>query len=65
MIIINIHSNDLIKQIFIKLNTLLPSSAPVERLFSYAGQINNPKRGRLSDLNFRNLVILKSNSHLF
>ena len=60
-----IHSNDLIKQIFIKFNTALPYSAPVERLCSYAGQINNPKRGRLTDLNFRNLVILKSNSHLF
>ena len=60
-----IHSNDLIKQIFIKFNTPLPSSAPIERLFSYAGQINNPKRGRLTDLNFSNLVILKSNSHLF
>ena len=60
-----IHSNDLIKQIFIKFNTPLPSSAPVERLFAYAGKINNPKRGRLTDLNFSNLVILKSNSHLF
>ena len=60
-----IHSNDLINQIFIKFNTPLPSSAHVERLFSYAGQINNPKRGRLTYLNFSNLVIFKSNSHLF
>ena len=60
-----IHSNDLINNIFIKFNTPLPSSAHVERLFSYAGKINNPKIGRLSNLNFSNLVILKSNSHLF
>ena len=60
-----IHSNDLIKQIFIKFNTPLPSSAHVERIFFICWEINNPKRGRLSNLNFTNLVILKSNSHLF
>ena len=34
-------------------------SAPVERMFSIAKLINNPKRNKLND---DNLVILKANS---
>ena len=50
-----------IKKIFKRYNTTLPSSAPVERLFSFAGMVHSPKRSRLSDTNFEQLVLLKAN----
>lgn len=50
-----------IKKVFIKYNTILPSSAPVERLFSYATMTNLPKSHRLSDTTFEKRVVLKAN----
>lgn len=46
---------------FIKFNTALPTSAPVERMFSFASLVNSPKRNRLSDENFEIFVLLKAN----
>jgi len=50
-----------IKKLFVKFNTNLCSSAPVERLFSFAGFIHCPTRRNLSDHNFEKLVFLKGN----
>ncbi|KAL7635162.1 UNVERIFIED_CONTAM: hypothetical protein RMT77_014148 [Armadillidium vulgare] len=51
-----------VKKVFLHYNTPLPSSAPAERLFSFAGHIHSPKRSKLSDNMFETLVIPKSNS---
>lgn len=51
-----------IRKAFIKYNTSLCSSAPVERLFSFAGFINSPTRGTLCDKTFETLLFLKGNS---
>jgi hypothetical protein len=50
-----------IQAVFFRYNTPLPSSAPVERLFSYATMINLPKCNALSDEMFERRVVLKAN----
>jgi hypothetical protein len=50
-----------IKQVFLEYNTPLPSSAPVERLFSYAGMHNLPKSNRQADKLFKARVLMKAN----
>lgn len=49
-----------LKRVFIKYNTPLPSSASVERLFSFASMTNLPKSHRLSDEQFEKRVVLKA-----
>ena len=48
----------IIKMLFIKYNSILPSFAPVEK-FSIATNINTPKSNKLNDANFELLVLLK------
>ena len=50
-----------LKNVFIKLNTPLPSSAAVERLFSLGKDVLRPKRASLSDEHFEMMVFLKGN----
>ena len=51
-----------LKDIFLELNTAMPSSAASERLFSAASQIFLPRRSRINDCNFQNQLICKVNS---
>lgn len=51
-----------LKNLFLKVNTPLASSAPVERLFSLAGIVHSSRRRALSDENFEKLVLMKANS---
>ena len=58
-----LHSYPIVKKLFLKYNynALIPSSAPVERLFSFAGMIVRPHRRCTSDKIFEQLLLLKHN----
>jgi hypothetical protein len=51
--------------LYLKTNTPLPSSAPVERLFSLAGRLFVPLRANLGDEHFQMLIFLRANQHLY
>lgn len=56
-----LHKYPTVKKLFLKYNTGIPSSAPVERLFSYAGMVLNKKRACMTDENFQQQLLLKAN----
>ena len=58
---LSVFSNDTIKDLFIKFNTAIPSSAAVERLFSTGKDVLKPKRSRLADKYFEMLLCLRKN----
>lgn len=53
-----------IKNIYLRYNTDLPSSALVERLFSFAKDVLQNKRSKLTDIHFEQQLLLKYNSKL-
>ncbi len=52
------------KELFVKFNTPVPSSAAVERIFSIGKDILRAKRASLSDENFDILMFMRGNMHL-
>jgi hypothetical protein len=56
-----LNSYQMVKKVFIRYNAVLPSSAAVERLFSFAGMITRPHRRSMSDKTFEHLLLLKGN----
>jgi hypothetical protein len=58
-----LHSTPILKKVLIKYNTPLPSSTPVERIFSVKGAILSKKRGKMNDEHFEKTMLLKSNKN--
>ncbi|CAI6376953.1 unnamed protein product [Macrosiphum euphorbiae] len=58
--------NDLplpLKKAYIRFNTAIPSSAPVERLFSAGGQLMEKRKGKMADKNFEMTLLQKYNKY--
>jgi len=51
----------MIKKVFFKYNTPLPSSAPIERIFSVGSAVLTKKRGKMTDTNFEKVIMIKFN----
>lgn len=52
----------IIREMFLKFYTQLPTSAIVERMFNFAGMLDDPKRNRILPTNFEKSILIKSNA---
>ena len=59
----SLHSHPLVKRMFLRFNTTISSTTPVERLFSLAGLTLAPVGQFMSDKIFETLVLLKANKN--
>ena len=57
----SLHKYPVVKKIFLRYNTPLSSSVPVEKLFGIADQVHASNRNSLSDEMFRTLMLVKAN----
>ena len=58
-----LHNYPIIKRLFLKYNTISPSSAPVERLFSLESLVLTPKHNKLTDARFEKLLLMLYNKN--
>src|SRR5262249_11518093 len=57
-----LHQLSYVKKTFIKYNTPLPSSSPVERIFNFGQMMLDPKRQRMTYKHFERSLLLKVNT---